>query len=89
MPKKNSQSTKTDHIPRPTSALEASKEQEERHERALSVVEDYAGELDELRELEKATGARLPKQSSDAWRKDYPYDKKLSREAYEEEKRQL
>jgi polyphosphate kinase 2 len=71
---KKTSSSKTDHIPRPE---------------GISVVNDYAGELDELRELEKASGSRVPKQSDDAWRKDYPYDKKLSREAYEEEKRQL
>lgn len=56
----------------------------------ISVTVDYAGELDELRELAKKSGTKaVPKLNPDAWRQNYPYDTKLSRRAYEREKRRL
>ncbi len=56
----------------------------------VSVTVDYASELDELRELNKKSNNKaVPRINPDAWRHNYPYDTKLSRRAYEREKRRL
>lgn len=55
--------------------------------RRVSVVEDYSAELDEIASLQKKFGSDDGR--SDAWKKGYPYDKKLSRKDYEQEKRAL
>lgn len=56
--------------------------------RRVSVVEDYAAELDEIASLQKKL-AGDSEDTSKAWKKGYPYDKKLSRSEYEKEKRAL
>ncbi|GAA1352607.1 polyphosphate kinase 2 [Falsarthrobacter nasiphocae] len=82
----STKSTKTDSIPRPAEALAL-------HEKAaaarVSVTEDVAGEIDELSELARKDSPLAKKKDDGAWRIDYPYDKKLSRDAYEKEKRKL
>ena len=55
--------------------------------RRTSVVEDYSAELDEMASLTAALNGN--KDKSDAWKIGYPYDTKLSRKAYEKEKRAL
>ncbi len=55
--------------------------------RRVSVVEDYAAELDEIASLQKKLG--VSREKSEAWKKGYPYDKKLGRKEYEREKRAL
>ncbi|MFW0154583.1 polyphosphate kinase 2 [Rothia sp. P6271] len=55
--------------------------------RRVSVVEDYSAELDEIASLTKKLSGQSS--DSDAWKKGYPYDKKLSRKEYEREKRAL
>ncbi|GHG46232.1 hypothetical protein GCM10012320_12150 [Sinomonas cellulolyticus] len=55
----------------------------------LSVTEDYAAELDELREIGKVDHKRRPSADPNAWRHGYPYEKKLGRPAYERQKRAL
>ena len=58
--------------------------------RRTSVVEDYSAELDELASLTRALGKdKKDDKTSQAWKKGYPYDTKLSRKAYEKEKRAL
>lgn len=52
-----------------------------------SVVEDYAAELDEIASLSHSLNGDNSK--SDAWKKGYPYDEKLSRKEYEKTKRAL
>jgi polyphosphate kinase 2 (PPK2 family) len=59
--------------------------QGERH----SVSVDYVGEVDELQELEQKDHRALPVADPDAWRHDFPYDTKLTRRAYEQQKRAL
>lgn len=56
--------------------------------RRTSVVEDYAAELDEMASLTRALNKK-DDETSQAWKKGYPYDTKLSRKAYEKEKRAL
>lgn len=56
--------------------------------RRASVVEDYAAELDEMASLTHALDTKK-EEKSDAWKIGYPYDRKLSRKAYEKEKRAL
>ena len=55
--------------------------------RRVSVVEDYAAELDEISSLTKKLNHTHS--SSEAWKMGYPYDKKMSRKEYEREKRAL
>ena len=55
----------------------------------LSVTEDYAAELDELREIGKVDHKVRPSADPHAWRHGYPYTEKLSRPAYERQKRAL
>ncbi|WP_369045060.1 polyphosphate kinase 2 [Sinomonas sp. P10A9] len=55
----------------------------------LSVTEDYAAELDELREIGKVDHRVRPSADPDAWRHSYPYEQKLTRPAYERQKRAL
>ena len=56
--------------------------------RRTSVVEDYSAELDEMASLTRALGKdKKDDKTSQAWKKGYPYDTKLSRKAYEKEKR--
>jgi polyphosphate kinase 2 len=55
----------------------------------LSVTEDYAAELDELREIGKVDRRVRPSADPDAWRHGYPYGEKLSRASYERQKRAL
>ena len=58
--------------------------------RRTSVVEDYSAELDEMASLTRALGKdKKDDKTSQAWKKGYPYDTKLSRKAYEKEKRAL
>ena len=58
--------------------------------RRTSVVEDYSAELDEMASLTRALGKdKKDDETSQAWKKGYPYDTKLSRKAYEKEKRAL
>ncbi|GAA3673082.1 polyphosphate kinase 2 [Arthrobacter ginkgonis] len=57
----------------------------ERH----SVSVDYVGEVDELQELEQRDNRALPVADPDAWRHDFPYETKLTRRAYEQQKRAL
>lgn len=58
--------------------------------RRTSVVEDYSAELDEMASLTSALGKdKKDDKTSQAWKKGYPYDTKLSRKAYEKEKRAL
>ena len=55
--------------------------------RRTSVVEDYSAELDEMASLTRALGKdKKDDETSQAWKKGYPYDTKLSRKAYEKEK---
>ena len=54
-----------------------------------AVTEDYAPELDELQELDGKTQKPKIKAESDAWRQNYPYDTKLDRRTYEQQKRKL
>lgn len=51
-----------------------------------SVVTDYAAELDEIASL---THRLHGDDNSDAWKKGYPYDEKMSRKEYEKTKRAL
>ncbi|MBK9476917.1 MAG: polyphosphate kinase 2 [Tetrasphaera sp.] len=57
----------------------------------MSVTEDYARELDELRDLRTADDPTpiIDPVMAKAWRQGYPYDKKLSRDEYEATKRKL
>ncbi|MCC3267731.1 polyphosphate kinase 2 [Arthrobacter gengyunqii] len=55
----------------------------------VSVAEDYTNELDELRELKIKSKKIKTNADDDAWRHNYPYDKKLSRRSYEKQKRAL
>ncbi|MEV8158033.1 polyphosphate kinase 2 [Kocuria salsicia] len=55
----------------------------------VSVVEDYAAELDEIAELGKKLHDDRGIESSSAWKIGYPYDEKLSRKEYERTKRAL
>ena len=58
--------------------------------RRTSVVGDYSAELDEMASLTRALGKdKKDDKTSQAWKKGYPYDTKLSRKAYEKEKRAL
>ncbi|MDT0189768.1 polyphosphate kinase 2 [Rothia terrae] len=58
-----------------------------REARRPSVVSDYAAELDEIALLtHRLNGSN---DSSDAWKKGYPYDEKMSRKEYEKTKRAL
>lgn len=57
--------------------------------RRTSVVEDYSAELDEMASLTHALNGKKDEETSEAWKKGYPYDTKLSRKAYEKEKRAL
>ena len=50
---------------------------------------DYANELDELQELSAKTRSLGGKERAEAWRHNYPYETKLSRRAYEKQKRAL
>ncbi|MFT3900705.1 MAG: polyphosphate kinase 2 [Gordonia sp. (in: high G+C Gram-positive bacteria)] len=51
---------------------------------------DVTPEIDELAELQRAAGKVPSDDGPDApWRQGYPYDKKLSRRAYERDKRKL
>lgn len=106
---KSKKTRTSDSIPRPEGAQKALEEQSRvRAAQGKSVTVDYAGELDELRELgaqgpsEQVASAQVAsaqrgtdgsgapmRKNNDAWRIDYPYDKKLSRDAYEKEKRKL
>ncbi|MCC9198478.1 polyphosphate kinase 2 [Arthrobacter sp. zg-Y820] len=55
----------------------------------VAVAEDYAQELDEMRELKIKSKKPKEKADDDAWRHNYPYDTKLSRRSYEKQKRAL
>lgn len=55
--------------------------------RRVSVVQDYAAELDEIGSLTRSLEGRHD--VSDAWRIGYPYDEKLKRKDYERTKRAL
>jgi len=55
----------------------------------ISVTEDYTNELDELHELKIKTKKLKVNPDDDAWRHNYPYDKKLTRRSYEKQKRAL
>ncbi len=66
---------------------EAIKSALKKETRRVSVVEDYSAELDEISSLKKKLSGE--ETSSNAWKKGYPYDKKLSRKEYEQEKRAL
>ncbi|GAA4697795.1 polyphosphate kinase 2 [Kocuria gwangalliensis] len=61
--------------------------QEEHHR--ISVVEDYAAELDEIAELDRKLHGGSGLSRSEAWKRGYPYDEKLSRKEYERTKRAL
>ena len=51
---------------------------------------DVTPEIDELAELQRAAHKQIDDDDPDApWRHGYPYDKKMSRRAYEREKRRL
>lgn len=60
-------------------------------EHAFAVTEDYAAEVDELRELSRklAGGRALPSPDPQAWREGYPYRTRLGRKDYERRKREL
>lgn len=60
-----------------------------RERRRVSVVEDYAAELDELAELTGTLHRDTGVPRSEAWRSGYPYDEKLGRKQYEKSKRAL
>lgn len=62
-------------------------DQEEHHR--ISVVEDYAAELDEIAELGRKLHDDAGLSRSDAWKRGYPYDEKMSRKEYEKTKRAL
>lgn len=55
--------------------------------RRTSVVEDYAAELDEIASLSKSLNGN--DDGSEAWKVNYPYDKKMGRKEYERTKRAL
>ncbi|MBX7556398.1 polyphosphate kinase 2 [Streptomyces sp. tea 10] len=55
----------------------------------VSVVEDYAAELDEIAELGKKLNDVSGAEPSTAWKLGYPYDEKLPRKDYERTKRAL
>ena len=55
----------------------------------VSVVEDYAAELDEIAELGRKLHDESGVQPSTAWKLGYPYDEKLPRKEYERTKRAL
>ncbi|ASE11039.1 polyphosphate kinase [Kocuria rhizophila] len=55
----------------------------------VSVVEDYAAELDEIGELDRKLHKKRGAEDSQAWKIGYPYDEKLSRKDYERTKRAL
>ena len=46
-------------------------------------------EIDEIHELERALDPDSAADESDAWRHNYPYDRKISRRRYERDKRRL
>ena len=59
-------------------------------QRRISTTEDYAAEVDELRELRSKLKAEFnPAVDPEAWKEGYPYDTKLSRRSYERTKRNL
>ncbi|WP_415032011.1 polyphosphate kinase 2 [Gordonia sp. (in: high G+C Gram-positive bacteria)] len=63
---------------------------DEDYEMAAPGQVDVTPEIDELAELQRAAGKVPSDDGPDApWRQGYPYDKKLSRRAYERDKRKL
>ncbi|MET4060726.1 polyphosphate kinase 2 [Arthrobacter sp. UYP6] len=58
-------------------------------EKQISLTQDYADELDELRDLKVKSKKITAVADDEAWRYNYPYDKKLSRRSYDKQKRAL
>ena len=73
------------HAERDSAVDEALKKEQHR----VSVVEDYAAELDEISELDRKLHKTTGAEDSQAWKIGYPYDEKLSRKDYERTKRAL
>ena len=73
------------HAEQDSAVDEALKKEQHR----VSVVEDYAAELDEISELDRKLHKTTGAEDSQAWKIGYPYDEKLSRKDYERTKRAL
>lgn len=68
---------------------EASEFDSSDQDKQVALTPDYASELDELRELKIKSKKITESVDGEAWRHNYPYDKKLSRRSYEKQKRAL